>query len=45
MFGDFRCSMFLLRVEIYGGDDQVASEVASEVALCAVWFIVGASVL
>ena len=41
MFGGVRCSMFLLRVEIYGGDDQVASEVV----LCAVWFIVGASVL
>ena len=41
MFGDFRCSMFLLRVEIYGGDDQVALDVA----LCAVWLIVGASVL
>ena len=44
MFGGVRCSMFLLRVspvEIYGGDDKVALEVV----LCAVWFIVDASVL
>ena len=44
MFGGVRCSMFLLRVsrvEIDGGVDQVASEVV----LCVVWFIVDAGVL
>ena len=44
LFGDVRRSMFLLRVscvEIDGGVDQVALEVV----LCAVWFIVDAMVL
>ena len=44
MFGGVRCSMFPLRVscvEIDGGVDQVALEVV----LRAVWFIVDASVL
>ena len=41
MSGGVRCSMFLLCVEIYGGDDQVALEVV----LRALWFIVDAGVL
>ena len=44
MFGGVRCSMSLIsvsRVEIDGAVDQVALEVV----LCAVWFIVDAGVL